>query len=170
MLHNSYKAHVETQFVYLLNRTICPPPPPTPGRKRSNVLIIASNHSKQVSAKYVQISNGTSNVLSLRFNACFTLHHENVRWHDLGGNRHSILPLQFPRAVLVDETLVVRYQSWDVGHAVRLGVEIVLVERANPWQQLHVLVIAEVHIVSSGVPRVETMVPVETRCQQETRG
>lgn len=68
-----------------------------------------------------------------------------------------VSPLQYSRTVLVDQRLVVRLQLVDVGELGALCVQVKFVELLDPGQHAQVFVIAQVHVVSVGVPGVERM-------------
>jgi len=68
-------------------------------------------------------------------------------------------PLELPRYVFVAEFAVVLPQCVDVGRVGPLGVQVKLVELVDPWQHLEVLVVAQVHVVATRVPRVERVEP-----------
>ena len=71
----------------------------------------------------------------------------------------SYLPSDLSRNELVDQGLVIGYQTVHVRQVGRFRVEVKLVEFENPLQHLLVFVVAEMPVAAAGVPRVEGVIP-----------
>lgn len=75
------------------------------------------------------------------------------------------LPIDLLREELVDKTFVIRPQLYRIRPSIRLGVQVVRVERQHVFQCLLVFLLHQVLVGAFPVPRVEGVVPDHVECR-----